>query len=87
VPQPVGRDMSIGRCPTGCGRACYEAGPRRYELHRLLTSLGVRCDVIAPSLIARAPCDKVKTDKRDTTQPWAPGLSPPTRCRCDCAAQ
>jgi transposase len=46
-------------------RACYEAGPTGYELHRLLTSLGVRCDVIAPSMIPRAPGDKVKTDKRD----------------------
>jgi transposase len=45
--------------------ACYEAGPTGYELHRLLTSLGVRCDVVAPSLIPRAPGDKVKTDKRD----------------------
>ncbi len=46
-------------------RACYEAGPTGYELHRLLTSLGVRCEVIAPSLIPKAPGDKVKTDKRD----------------------
>jgi transposase len=30
-------------------RVCYEAGPTGYELHRLLTSLGVACDVIAPS--------------------------------------
>jgi transposase len=27
--------------------------------------MGVRCDVIAPSLIPKAPGDKVKTDKRD----------------------
>ena len=46
-------------------RACYEAGPTGYELHRLLTSLGVACDVIAPSMIPRKPGDKVKTDKRD----------------------
>jgi transposase len=46
-------------------RACYEAGPTGYELHRLLTHLGVRCDVIAPALIPRAPGDKVKTDRRD----------------------
>ncbi len=45
--------------------ACYEAGPTGYELHRLLVSLGVRCDVVAPSLIPRSPGDKVKTDKRD----------------------
>jgi transposase len=46
-------------------RACCEAGPTGYELHRLLTSLGVACDVIAPSMIPRKPGDKVKTDKRD----------------------
>ncbi len=46
-------------------RVCYEAGPTGYELHRLLTNLGVRCEVIAPALIPRAPGDKVKTDRRD----------------------
>src|SRR6266568_4865549 len=30
--------------------ACYEAGPGGYELHRLLTSMGVACDVVDPSL-------------------------------------
>jgi len=44
---------------------CYEAGPTGYELHRLLTSMGIRCQVIAPSLIPRSPGDRVKTDKRD----------------------
>jgi transposase len=46
-------------------RACYEAGPTGYELARLLRGLGVRCEVIAPSLIPTAPGDRVKTDKRD----------------------
>lgn len=46
-------------------RACYEAGPTGYDLQRLLASLGVRCDVVAPSLIPKAPGDKVKTDTRD----------------------
>ena len=32
---------------------------------RLLTSLGVACQVIAPTLIPTAPGDRVKTDKRD----------------------
>jgi len=45
--------------------ACYEAGPTGYDLHRLLTSMGVHCSVVAPSLIPKAPGDKVKTDKRD----------------------
>lgn len=46
-------------------RACYEAGPTGYELARQLRSLGVACEVIAPSLIPIAPGDRVKTDKRD----------------------
>jgi transposase len=46
-------------------RTCYEAGPCGYELHRLLTSMEVPCEVIAPSLIPIAPGDRVKTDKRD----------------------
>jgi len=46
-------------------RACYEAGPTGYELARLLERMRVRCEVIAPSLIPKAPGDKVKTDKRD----------------------
>jgi transposase len=46
-------------------RACYEAGPCGFELHRLLASMGVACDVVAPSLIPRRPGDRVKTDKRD----------------------
>ncbi len=45
--------------------ACYEAGPTGYDLARLLRGLGVRCDVIAPSLIPVAPGAKVKTDRRD----------------------
>jgi transposase len=46
-------------------RACYEAGPTGFELARLLHSMDLRCEVIAPSLIPRAPGDKVKTDRRD----------------------
>jgi len=29
-------------------RACYEAGPTGYDLYRLLSSMSVRCDVVAP---------------------------------------
>jgi Transposase len=46
-------------------RACYEAGPTGYELQRLLAGMRVRCDVVAPALIPRAPGDRVKTDRRD----------------------
>jgi len=44
---------------------CYEAGPTGYELHRMLTGAGMRCEVIAPSLIPTLPGNKVKTDRRD----------------------
>jgi transposase len=43
----------------------YDAGPGGYELHRLLSSMGVACDVIAPSLIPVRAGDRVKTDRRD----------------------
>jgi transposase len=46
-------------------RACYEAGPTGYELARMLEAMGVRCSVIAPTLIPTAPGDRVKTDSRD----------------------
>lgn len=57
----------INRFPVpGQLRVCYEAGPLGFELHRLLTSMGVACDVVAPSLIPTAPGDRVKTDRRDS---------------------
>src|SRR5271165_5762746 len=46
-------------------RACYEAGPGGYDLYWLLTSMGVACEVVAPSLIPKGGSDKVKTDRRD----------------------
>ncbi|PMC33658.1 IS110 family transposase [Bacillus sp. UMB0899] len=47
-------------------RVCYEAGPTGYPLYRLLTSLGVHCEVIAPSLIPKRPGERIKTDRRDS---------------------
>jgi len=44
---------------------CYETGPTGYGLHRLMTSLGHSCIVVAPSLIPRNPGDQVKTNRRD----------------------
>ena len=44
---------------------CYEAGPTGYGLHRLITTLGHPCTVVAPSLIPRKPGDRVKTNRRD----------------------
>ena len=44
---------------------CYEAGPGGYDLLRLLTRIGVACDVVAPSLVPVRAGDRVKTDRRD----------------------
>jgi transposase len=44
---------------------CYEAGPGGYGLYRLLASMGVVCEVVAPSLIPKGSSDRVKTDRRD----------------------
>jgi hypothetical protein len=54
-------------------RACYEAGPTGFELARLLDSLDVRCDVIAPSLIPRAPGDKAR-DRPARLPPAGPAV-------------
>ena len=43
----------------------YEAGPCGYWLYRYLTRCGLRCAVVAPSLIPRKAGDRVKTDRRD----------------------
>lgn len=51
-------DVSVLRC-------CYEAGPCGYELHRLLTVLGVANQVVAPSLVPKGSGDRVKTDCED----------------------
>lgn len=47
---------------------CYEAGPTGYGLHRYLRSAGIRCDVVAPSLVPDRQGDRVKTDKRDAAK-------------------
>ena len=46
-------------------RVCYEAGPTGFDLARDRGRMGVSCEVIAPSMIPRAPGDRVKTDTRD----------------------
>lgn len=45
--------------------AAYEAGCCGYVLYWQLTELGIRCDVVAPSLIPVRSGDRVKTDRRD----------------------
>ena len=44
---------------------CYEASGCGFWIARRLEQMGVRCDVIAPSLIPTKSGDRVKTDKRD----------------------
>lgn len=46
----------------------YEAGCCGYVLQRQLKSLGLQCQVIAPSLVPKRPGDRVKTDRRDALQ-------------------
>jgi transposase len=49
-------------------KCCYEAGPCGFEVHRQLTSMGIACDVVAPSLIPVRAGDRVKTDRRDAVK-------------------
>jgi transposase len=59
----------IGRFPDrGLLWACYGAGPGGYALHRLLSSMGVACDVVAPALIPKGSAKRVKTDRRDSVR-------------------
>jgi transposase len=63
-------DRAIRRFVTKLGgpeglAVSYEAGPGGFALWRLLTEIGVACDVIAPSLIPIRAGDRVKTDRRD----------------------
>ena len=46
-------------------RACYEAGPTGYVIYWQLTAFGVRCEVVAPTLVPVKAGDRVKTDRRD----------------------
>lgn len=44
---------------------CYEASGCGFWIARRLLQMGVKCEVIAPSLIPTRSGDRVKTDKRD----------------------
>lgn len=62
-PAAIGRMVEeLGAAET---RYAYEAGPTGYTLCRRLRALGADCVVAAPSKIAQAPGDRVKTDRRD----------------------
>ncbi|HTP26160.1 MAG TPA: IS110 family transposase [Anaeromyxobacteraceae bacterium] len=49
-------------------RVCYEAGPTGYVLYWQLTEMGVKCEVVAPTLVPVKVGDKVKTDRRDAAK-------------------
>jgi transposase len=64
------RAESIGRLVRKLGkpeqlRVCYEAGPTGYVLYWQLSELGVKCEVVAPTLVPVKAGDRVKTDRRD----------------------
>jgi transposase len=46
-------------------RVCYEAGPTGYVVYWQLTALGVKCEVVAPTLVPVKAGDRVKTGRRD----------------------
>lgn len=56
---------SLRKVAIGDILACYEAGPTGYVIQRRLESEGIRCIVVAPSLIPVKPGDRIKTDRRD----------------------
>jgi transposase len=83
VAEPDGEVRSLGIIPNGeesvrkrvkkLGpadqlQACSEAGPTGYVLDWQLTALGVKCEVVAPSLVPIKAGDRVKTDRRDATK-------------------
>jgi transposase len=64
------RAESVGRVMRKLGkpeqlRVCYEAGPTGYPLYWQLTQMGVKCEVVAPTLVPVKSGDRVKTDRRD----------------------
>lgn len=63
-PEPIGRLIrKLGKAEQL--RVCYEAGPTGYVLYWQLSEMGVKCEVIAPTLVPVKAGDRVKTDRRD----------------------
>jgi transposase len=63
-PEPI-RKLVKRLEPVSTLRMCYEAGPTGYALYWQLTALGVKCEVVAPTLVPVKAGDRVKTDRRD----------------------
>lgn len=62
---PEGYRRLVAKTGTDGVVFCYEAGPCGYDAYRILSKLGARVEVIAPSLTPRRPGDRVKTDRLD----------------------
>ena len=62
-------------------RVCYEAGPTGYVIYWQLAALGVRCAVVAPTLVPTKVGDRVKTDRRDA-EAWPGATAPGISRRC-----
>ena len=63
-PEPI-RKLVKRLEPISTLRVCYEAGPTGYALYWQLAGLGVKCEVVAPTLVPVKAGDRVKTDRRD----------------------
>ncbi len=61
VTKALRRHVSLGRKL----HIVYKAGPCDFVLARHFATLGWHCEVVAPSLIPRAPGERVKTGRRD----------------------
>lgn len=64
----IRRIAKARKLPLSSLHLCYEASGCGFWIARLFERLGVRCDVIAPSLIPTKAGDRVKTDKRDAAK-------------------
>ena len=53
------------QCKLSDLHVCYEASGCGFWIARRLIQMGIRCEVIAPSLIPTRSGDRIKTDKRD----------------------
>ena len=51
--------------PASTLRVCYEAGPTGYALYWELVGIGVKCEVVAPTLVPVKAGERIKTDRRD----------------------
>ena len=62
------RIIKSRNCKLSDLHVCYEASGCGFWIARRLLQMGIRCDVIAPSLIPTRSGDRVKTDKRDAAK-------------------